>query len=75
MVTLSLQGYTVAEISGRTRRTVQRVSQRIRHRLERLQSEDAQERRHDAYHAVITYPEILSSAKFATKGPPYAHRE
>jgi len=46
MVLLSLQGYTVAEISdqvGRTRRTVQRVLERVRHRLERLQAQDAQD--------------------------------
>jgi RNA polymerase sigma-70 factor (ECF subfamily) len=42
MVMLSLQGYTVAEVSeqvGRTRRTVQRLLQRVRKRLERLQAE------------------------------------
>lgn len=47
MVMLSLQGYTATEISehvGRTRRTVQRVLQRVRHRLERLQNESAQGR-------------------------------
>jgi RNA polymerase sigma-70 factor (ECF subfamily) len=46
MVMLSLQGYTVAEISDqvdRTRRTVQRVLQRVRQRLERLQAQDVQE--------------------------------
>jgi RNA polymerase sigma-70 factor (ECF subfamily) len=39
---LSLQGYTVAEISaqvGRTERTVQRVLQRLRKRLERMQAD------------------------------------
>jgi RNA polymerase sigma-70 factor (ECF subfamily) len=46
MVMLSLQGYTVAEISDqvdRTRRTVQRVLQRVRQRLERLQAQDVHE--------------------------------
>jgi RNA polymerase sigma-70 factor (ECF subfamily) len=44
IVTLSLQGYTVAEVSdeiGRTQRTVQRVLERVRKRLERLQTDDA----------------------------------
>ncbi len=44
IVTLSLQGYTVAEVSdevGRTQRTVQRVLERVRKRLERMQTDDA----------------------------------
>jgi hypothetical protein len=37
---LSLQGY-ISDQVGRTHRTVQRVLHRVRHRLERLQSQDA----------------------------------
>jgi DNA-directed RNA polymerase specialized sigma24 family protein len=42
MLGLSLQGYDVAEISGRvarTERTVQRVLKRVRERLEELRRE------------------------------------
>ena len=43
ILTLSLQGYTALEISaelGRAERTVQRVRQRVRKRLERMRAED-----------------------------------
>ena len=45
IVALSLQGYTATEIKaevGRTERTVQRVLERVRKRLERLRNGDAQ---------------------------------
>lgn len=44
VVTLSLQGYSVPEIServGRTERTVHRVLKRLREKLERMQNEEA----------------------------------
>jgi RNA polymerase sigma-70 factor (ECF subfamily) len=43
IVSLSLQGFSVQEVSsqvGRTRRTVQRVLKRVRDRLERLRDDD-----------------------------------
>jgi RNA polymerase sigma-70 factor, ECF subfamily len=45
IVALSLQGYTATEIKvqvGRTERTVQRVLERVRKRLERLRNGDAE---------------------------------